>query len=107
MAKHGAPFKMTGHTLPGPNQSPMKQDEKDDQMNMSGQARSLYGAVNKLERLSGKKITYKDAWKSMSESERKNHGSFENFSTKAAKFTKENPDYKHGTDKYREYQGYF
>jgi len=92
------PFKMRGFS--GFGNSPMREEET------SAHAKSLQGHMNKHKRLSGGVVSYEDAWKSMHSDKRaKFNDNFDTFVKEAESFKESNPDYKHGTKKYKNYQG--
>jgi hypothetical protein len=77
------PFKMKGY-------SPFHQNIQKD--------------INKYNRLSGGQVTFEEAWDAMTRYERAQHGDdITRFITEAKKFTEQNPDYAHGTEKYRKW----
>ena len=90
---------------PTEGSSPMEQKKQPE--TYSGQTTSLKSHKNKMQRLTGKTVTYKDAWQGMPAHKRKSKfgDDYNKFVSEAEKFNKENKSYKKGTVKYQRYQG--
>jgi len=82
-------------------------EQKKQPKTYSGQTTSLKSHKNKMQRLTGKTVTYKDAWQGMPAHKRKSKfgDDYNKFVGEAEKFNKENKSYKKGTVKYQRYQG--
>ena len=90
---------------PTEGSSPMEQKKQPE--TYSGQATSLKSHKNKMQRLTGKTVTYKDAWQGMPAHKRKSKfgDDYNKFVSEAEAWNEANPDYKRGTAKYQRYQG--
>ena len=110
-----SPYKMGGAHYGMDQKNPIKQEKdylgmgpKNPDPNMSAQARNTQALINKKSRLEGEVITDRQIWAAMQDSDRKKYGgSYDTYVKEAEKFRKENPDYKHGSGKYKQYQGTF
>jgi|TARA_R100000479_G_scaffold167913_2_gene108571 hypothetical protein len=100
----GPAYKQTDGTV----KEGQKYGPKNPDPNMSAQARNTQALINKKSRLEGEVITDRQIWAAMQDSDRKKYGgSYDTYVKEAEKFRKENPDYKHGSGKYKQYQGTF